>query len=169
MEATNSVQRRQYVCRGQVFASEHEMLLALLDEFRAAEAFGAESLRVWIGACRLPMLRGGLRTIVEREAWHARILGERLTELGGHCAAQTPEAIRETVLARLGAMDVHDLDKLQDVVGFLSGSSDPVGELRCAVLQIEDDQESRGLLLSLLDDEDATVRWLCETCVSLTR
>lgn len=164
-----TAENRTYTCRGQTFATEREMLLAMMDGFRAAEAFGAESLRVWVGACRIPVLRGGLRTIVEREAWHARALAQRLTEIGGTCQAEVPAAVRETALTRLAAADVGDIDKLRDVVGFLNGQSDPVGGLRQAALQVEEDQESRGLLMSMLDDEDATVRWFRETCASLTQ
>src|SRR5512139_1438917 len=97
---------RRYTCRGQTFATEREMLLAIMDEFRAAESFGVESLRVWLGACRIPMLRGGLRTIAEREAWHARVLAERIAEIGGKCEAEYPGPVRETALARLAATDV---------------------------------------------------------------
>lgn len=156
-------ERRTYTCRGQSFDNERDMLLALVDNFRAGEAFGAELLQAWVTVCQLPALRGGLRTVVEREVWHARVLAQRLQELGSPCQAQIAADVRQTTLQRLGAADVSDVDKLREIAGFVvTGPSDPVAELRQAALQIEEDQESRALLLTLLDDEDATVRWLRE-------
>ena len=156
-------EHKTYMCQGQSYDNERDMLVALLDNFRAGEAFGAELLQAWVTTCQLPALRGGLRTVVEREAWHARVLAQRLQELGSPCEAQIAADVRQTTLQRLGAADISDVDKLREIAGFVTGPSDPVAELRHAALQIEEDQESRGLLLTLLDDEDATVRWLRDT------
>ncbi|MFN8624422.1 MAG: hypothetical protein U0587_00305 [Candidatus Binatia bacterium] len=60
----------------------------------------------------------------------------------------------------MGAADISDVDKLREIAGLVTGPSDPVVELRNAAEQVEEDQETRTLLLTLLDDEDATVRWL---------
>jgi bacterioferritin (cytochrome b1) len=163
LEEKSMADPKTYVYNGQNYGSEREMLLALLENFRAGEVGGEKSLRAWCAACQIPALRGGLRTIVEREASHARVLAQRLQEIGGQCPAQVQETSRETTLP-----DVSDADKLRELLGYLSGSSDPVAELRRTVLQVEEDQESRALLLTMLDDEDATVRWLRETCRDLT-
>lgn len=155
-------ERKTYTCRGQSFDNERDMLIALVDNFRAGEALGAELLQAWVTVCQLPAVRGGLRTVVEREGWHARVLAQRLQELGSPCQAQITADVRQPTLQRLGSADVSDVDKLREIAGFVTGPSDPVAELRQAALQIEEDQESRALLLTLLDDEDATVRWLRE-------
>jgi hypothetical protein len=60
-----------------------ETLLKFLDGFRAAEALGEESHGSWIEVSDYPMLRGGLRTIAQRESMHARLLEQRIVELGG--------------------------------------------------------------------------------------
>ncbi len=154
---------RTYTCHGKCYDNERDMLIALLDNFRAGEAFGAELLQAWVRVCQLPSLRGGLRTVVERESWHARVLAQRLQELGSPGEAQIPAELRQTTLRRLGAADISDVDKLREIAGFVTGPSDPVAELRHAILQIEEDQESRAMLLTMLEDEEASVRWFRET------
>ena len=157
-----------FAYNGRTYASERKMLLPLLDGYRAAEALGAESLQTWIASCQLPCLRGGLRSICEREAYHARLLEQRLTEIGGECRAQIPEAERHRALAALGSREVSDLQKLQGVVQRLTGPRDGAAELRRAVEQIEEDLETKEMLLTILDDEAASARWLCGTCEILS-
>jgi len=149
-----------YICQGKTYHNERDMVVALLDNFRAGEAFGAELLQAWVSVCQLPALRGGLRTVVEREAWHARVLAQRLRELDSPCEAQFAPATRQATVQRMGAAEISDVDKLREIAAFVTEPSDPVCELRSAAEQIEEDQETRALLLTLLDDEDATVRWL---------
>jgi len=79
-----------YTYNGRTYSSEREMVVALLDSFRAAEAFGAESLQAWIACCQVPCLRGGLRTICHREAYHARLLEERRGLARDQRPAQAP-------------------------------------------------------------------------------
>ena len=151
---------KTYICQGKTYHSERDMVVALLDNFRAGEAFGAELLQAWLNVCQLPALRGGLRTVVEREAWHARVLAQRLQELDNPCQAQFAADTRQVTLQRMGSADISDVDKLREIAGLVTGPTDPVAELRYAAEQIEEDQETRALLSTLLDDEDATVRWL---------
>jgi hypothetical protein len=159
---------KTYAYNGRTYASEREMVRALLDGFRSAEAFGAESLQGWIACCQVPCLRGGLRTICHREAYHARLLEERLRELGGDCRAQIPDALRQEVLTAVASRELTDLQKLQGAVARVSGAGDVTADLRQAVDQIEDDQETKQILRTILDDEAATVRWLRETCEALS-
>ncbi len=151
---------KTYICQGKTYHNERDMVVALLDNFRAGEAFGAELLQAWVTVCQLPALRGGLRTVAEREAWHARVLAQRLQELDSPCQAQLGADMRHATLKRMGAAEISDVDKLRELAGFVTGPSDPVAELRYAAEQIEEDQETRALLLTLLDDEDASIRWL---------
>ncbi|MFN8624426.1 MAG: hypothetical protein U0587_00325 [Candidatus Binatia bacterium] len=151
---------RTYICQGKTYHNERDLVVALLDSFRAGETFGAEVLQAWLNVCQLPALRGGLRTVVEREAWHARVLAQRLQELDSPGQGQFAPETRQATLRRMGAATISDVDKLREIAGLVTGPSDPVAELRHAAEQIEEDQETRALLLTLLDDEDATVRWL---------
>src|SRR5206468_1791245 len=88
------------------------LVLRFLDALRAAEAAGAAVVDAWVAVCPLPSLRGGLRTIAEREAGHAALLEERLRELGGTCDAAVPDAMRAAAVARFGSSEVPDEEKL---------------------------------------------------------
>ncbi|MFQ5668541.1 MAG: hypothetical protein ACE5I7_19220 [Candidatus Binatia bacterium] len=159
---------KTYTYNGRAYSSERKMVLSVLDGFRAAEAFGAESLQVWIACCQVACLRGGLRTICHREAYHARLLEERLKELGGECRAQIPEPLRHEALTGLASREVTDVLKLQGVLARTAGIQDATAALRAAVDQIEEDQETKHILLTILDDEAASTRWLRETCTQLS-
>src|SRR5262245_56259450 len=68
-----------------------EKIVKFVDQFRAGEALGAEVFGVWAAATPDEVLRGGLRVVQLREAGHARLLKERLKELGGSPQFRYPE------------------------------------------------------------------------------
>src|SRR5438034_702660 len=88
------------------------LVIHFLDALRAAEEAAAEVVAAWIGVCAHEGLRGGLRTIAERESAHAELLAERLMELGARCTAVLPEHLRDAALGRFGSPAVSDEDKL---------------------------------------------------------
>ena len=153
---------RLYRVKERTFASEREMLLHFLDEFRAGETFGGVVLSLWLEVARDAALRGGLRVACEREAMHGRLLAARLAELGGRPQATLPEALREAARARLGARDVPDRDKLAEFLSRLPDAEAAVAPIREVIAQIEEDCETRALLEAIVADEIATVGWLHE-------
>ena len=136
------------------------LVLRFLDALRAAEAAGAAVVDAWVAVCPLPSLRGGLRTIAEREAGHAALLEERLRELGGTCDAAVPEAMRAAAVARFGSSEVPDEEKL----GLVLARYPEEGSVRrpiAHVLELLDpDLETRELLRLVAEGEGATVAWL---------
>ncbi|TMA95170.1 MAG: hypothetical protein E6J70_16930 [Deltaproteobacteria bacterium] len=136
------------------------LVLRFLDALRAAEAAGAAVVDAWVAVCPLPSLRGGLRTIAEREAGHAALLEERLRELGGTCDAAVPEAMRVAAVARFGSPEVSDEEKL----GLVLARYPEEGTVRrpiAHVLELLDpDLETRELLRLVAEGEGATVAWL---------
>jgi len=114
----------------------------------------------WVAVCPLPSLRGGLRTIAEREAGHAALLEERLRELGGTCDAAVPDAMRAAAVARFGSSEVPDEEKL----GLVLARYPEEGSVRrpiAHVLELLDpDLETRELLRLVAEGEGATVAWL---------
>ena len=136
------------------------LVLRFLDALRAAEAAGAAVVDAWVAVCPLPSLRGGLRTIAEREAGHAALLEERLRELGGTCDAAVPEAMRAAAVARFGSPEVSDEEKL----GLVLARYPEEGTVRrpiAHVLELLDpDLETRELLRLVAEGEGATVAWL---------
>ncbi|MCC7413962.1 MAG: hypothetical protein IT495_20270 [Gammaproteobacteria bacterium] len=146
--------------RGSPNPTEHDRIVHLLDEYRASEAFVAEYLGAWIAASSDPRIVGGLRLLREREAAHARVFEARLRELGAEPAAAVPAERRASTLARYGATDISDLDKLgtlavlfEDAEYFLQPVTDLIRAIRV-------DLHTRELLRTVLDDERASVAWL---------
>ena len=58
-------------------------------------------------------VKGGLRMIEQREAFHAQLLEARLKELGGSVQCSVPTEQREKEMAMYAAKDKTDAEKLQ--------------------------------------------------------
>ena len=71
------------------------MLLDFLNEYPCAEAFAAEYLGQWIDISGREYKKGGLRTIHQRETFHAKLLEACLQALGGNLQCMVPAARRE--------------------------------------------------------------------------
>jgi len=157
--STSEPPRKVYRVRDRTFASEREMLLHFLDEFRAGETFGGEVFGLWSAVASDPRVRGGIEVVREREAMHGRLLGARVTALGGQARASLPEKFQLAARARLASRDVSDAEKVADFVRRLPDVEGAVAPIRQVIRQIEDDLETRALLENVLEDEVATVRW----------
>lgn len=151
---------RTYRLGTRTFATERELVVHFLDEFRAAETFGGETFARWSATTGDPVLRGGLRVIAEREASHGRLLAGRLAELGARTEAVLPAALRDAALTRLAAREVPDLDKLGELTRRLPDIDAALGPIRDVITQLEEDAETRALLELLIDEEASTLRWL---------
>lgn len=148
-----------YRVRERTFATERDMVLHFLDEFRAGETFGGEVFALWYSVCRDPRIRGGLQVVREREAMHGKLLAARIAALGGHSQAALPEKFQTAARARLGSAEISDADKIADFVRRLPDAEAAVAPIRAVIAQIEQDCESRALLENVLEDELSTVRW----------
>ena len=153
--------QQRYSYAGKSHPTEREMVLHLLDEFRCGENFAAEYLNRWIEVSDQACVKGGLRVVQQRENYHAQLLEARLRELGGTPQCTVPTERREKELA-FYASKAKDADKLgsimarikdQDITAVLKPLTD-------AIEQIEEDQQSKELLRSLIDDEMSSGKWL---------
>ena len=136
------------------------LVLRFLDSLRAAEAAGAAVVDAWVAVCPLPSLRGGLRTIAEREAGHAALLEERLRELGGTCDAVVPDAMRGAAVGRFGSPAVADEEKLALVLARYPEETTVRRPIVHVLDQLDPDLETRELLRLVAEGEGATVAWL---------
>jgi len=84
------------------------VILEGLNVFRALESFGATLYAVWAASEPDPRLRAGHLIIAEREAYHARLLTDRIRALGG----EPGPACVDGVLAQ-------QLAELKDLQGFV--------------------------------------------------
>jgi hypothetical protein len=108
----------------------------------------------------LPGLRGGLDTIAEREATHAALLQERLTELGGAMrVAVDPIAVADAI-ERFGAPAESDERKLVAVAGRYPDDAVATTPVTRVLDALEDDAETQEMLRLIAAGEAATFAWL---------
>ena len=60
-----------------------------------------------------------------------------------------------------------DAQKLLSISSRLSDPAAALKPLTDAIAQIQEDQQSKELLRSLIDDEMSSIKWLMETCSTL--
>lgn len=159
--------QRSYRYNGQSHATEREMIMHLLDEFRCAENFAAEYLCKWIEASDQECVKGGLRVVQQREAYHAQILEARLRELGGIPQCTVPQERRDKEMLFYSSTQTKDAEKLLSIASRLSDPAAVLKPLTDAIGQIQEDQQSKELLRSLIDDEMSSIKWLMEACRTL--
>ena len=68
--------------QGKANPSERDRIVHLLQMYRSTEHFNAEYLPLWAAASPHQGMKGGLRIVQAREGVHARLMKERLRELG---------------------------------------------------------------------------------------
>jgi hypothetical protein len=153
---------QHYTYKDQQFDNEQAMVLYLLDEYRCIEGFAAQYLRAWKDVAREDCVRGGLRTVCGREQLHADLLEVRLRELGGTPQYEVPEA-RLTDLDYYGSTERSDMEKLGAMASRLLDPDKILAFLTHAIEQIEQDEDTRELLVTIRDDERATIQWVLES------
>ena len=157
----------QYMYNDKPVGSEREMIMQLLDEFRCRENFAAEYLNRWIDVSDQECARGGLRVVQQREAYHARILEDRLRELGGIPQCSVSAERREQDLAFYASTEKTDAEKLLTVASRITDPAQTLKYITSVIDQIQEDQQSKELLRSLVQDEMSSITWLKEACALL--
>ncbi len=148
-------------------AASTEETIKFLDQFRAGEALGEASLGAWCEVSTTPCLKGGLRTIQTREGSHARLLEQRIKELGGSPSFELPDAIYNAAME--GAADTSKTDA-EKVLGFVSQFPDcdaALQPIHAMADRLDHDQETQSLLRTIVQDERSTLEWLNEACALL--
>ena len=168
-ELQNGAGPQGYMYNGTCYETEKEMVMALLDEFRCGENFAAEYLNRWVDVSDQECVKGGLRVVQQREAYHADILEARLRELGGGPQCTVPAERREKELPYFADANTTDLEKLQSIAARLNDPAAVLKPLTDAIAQIQDDQHSKELLGSLVDDEMSSIKWLLGACETLSK
>jgi hypothetical protein len=152
----------KYTVNGKTFASEREMIMHLLDEYRCAENFASEYLKCWNEVSDQDCVKGGLRVIQQREAYHAQLLEARLRELGGAPQCTVSPQQREKEMGVYAAKDKTDAEKLQYVASQITDLPKALSFITDVIDQIKDDQQTKELLRSLVQDEYSSANWLLE-------
>lgn len=144
-----------------------EEIVRFLDQFRAGEALGEASLGAWIQASDLGCVKGGLRTVQQREGFHARLLEQRIKELGGECRAEIPQAIEEGTMQGAADPDKGDAAKVLEFVQRFPDIDRALAPLFEMADRLDDDPETQALLRTIAQDERSTLEWFHEACRQL--
>lgn len=159
---------QQYTCNGEAHANEREMIMHCLDEFRCAENFASEYLNCWIQVSDQECVKGGLRAVQQRETYHAQLLEARLRELGGIPQCTVAAERREQDMGFYASPQKKDVEKLQKVAALIQDPDPLLKPITDVIDQIQEDQQSKELLRSLIDDERSSFKWLQEACATMS-
>ncbi len=153
-----------YVFGGKSYDSEREMLVAFLDEYRCAENYAAEYFNCWSEVSDQACVKGGLLAIQQRESFHAQLLEARLRELGGSPQCSVPTEQREKDMALYASTDKNDAEKLEHVTSQFPDLAKALTFITDVIDQIQEDEQSKEILRSMVQDEMSSGQWLQEAC-----
>jgi len=152
---------------GRTYKSEREAIIGLIDLLRAEEGAAGEAIAGWVKVCQNPALRGGLGMIAERESFHGRLFGRRMTDLGAEWRATIAPERGAEYQACLADPKVADTVKLARLVGTIGDTETIIAPVRDFAERITEDLETREALRLYCEDEISSGRWLCEACARL--
>jgi hypothetical protein len=148
-------------------AASTEDTIKFLDQFRAGEALGEASLGAWSEVSTTPCLKGGLRTVQMREGSHARLLEQRIKELGGSPSFELPDAVYNTAMEGSADTVKSDAEKVQGFVSQFPDCDAALAPIYAMADRLDHDQETQSLLRTIAQDERSTLEWLNEACAML--
>ena len=150
-------------------AASREEVIGFLDQFRAGEALGEASLGAWIEVSDTACLKGGLRTVQMREGMHARLLEQRIKELGGSPEAEVPEAVYNAAMERTASTEKSDAEKLADFMAQFPDIDKALEPIYKLADRLDHDQETQSLLRTIAQDERSTLEFISDACAQLNR
>ena len=112
-------------------------------------------------------MKGGLRTVAQREGFHARLLEARIKELGGTCTAEVPEAVHEAAMKSSADPKKGDAKKILDFVQQFPDCDAALAPIFEMADRLDHDPETQSLLRTIAQDERSTLEWFHEACQQL--
>jgi hypothetical protein len=152
---------------GKEFASEREAVIGLMDSVQVAEACAGVALANWIETCKIPELRGGLRIIAEREAFHGRVFQQRIRDLGAECKSELDPFSAGTE-AVINDPKLSDLEKLTELVERQGDPAILLAPILTLADSLVEDVESAEALKLYHADEVSSGTWFRTMCAKLT-
>jgi len=146
--------------KGKANPSEREKIMHLLDQYSCTEGFVAEYLPRWIEVSPSEAVKGGLRTVQSREAAHARLMKARLQELGGARQYNIPAERREKEIPFFASPEKKDVEKLHALATLFGDADEFLRPVTDLIEEIQEDQQSKELLRTIIEDEKASIGWL---------
>ena len=141
-----------------------EALVSFLDQFRAGEALGEASLGAWIEVSNTACVKGGLRTVQQREGMHARLLEARLKELGAAPTFEVPEAIYDQTMKSAGDCEKSDPEKIAEFVKQFPDVDAAIQPILDIADKLDADPETQFMLRTIAQDERSTLEFLHDAC-----
>jgi hypothetical protein len=151
---------------GRTYKSERAAVVSFLDKVRAGEANGGEAFAAWAEVCKTDCIRTGIRIIAEREAYHSRVFGQRLSELGGEQRAMSTEDGRK-FCAYLGNPSIPDTEKLLRFTSRVGKPEDAIKPICEFAELLKEDLSTKEALRLFAEDELSTAKWLWDSCAAL--
>jgi hypothetical protein len=151
---------------GREFPSEREAVISLMDTIQVGEACAGVAFVHWIETCKIPELRGGLKIIAEREAFHGRVFQQRLRDLGVECKTE-PDPFSLANQALVTDPGLSDLEKLTELVKRNGDGEGLLGPMLDLVDSLVEDGESREALKLYFADEISSGMWFRGICQKL--
>jgi len=145
--------------QGKENPTERDRIVHLLQVYRSTENFNAHYLPLWADASSDEGMKGGLRIVQAREGVHARLMRERLRELGETTFVEVSEERRIRDTAYFASTERSDVEKLERLVHLLEDTDAFFKPIIDLIADIKEDARTRELLRTILDDEYATVKW----------
>lgn len=139
--------------------SERDRIVHLLQAYRSTENFNAHYLPKWAQASTHEGMKGGLRMIQAREGVHARLMRERLRELGETTFIEVSQERYDRDVPFFASPERSDLDKLAFLGHVFEDVDDFFKPITDLIEATKEDLQTREMLRTILDDEYATVKW----------
>ena len=142
----------------------HDELVLFLDQFRAGEALGEASLGAWIEVSDVACVKGGLRTVQQREGMHARLLEARMKELGATPTFEIPQALYDVTMKGAGDAEKSDPEKIADFVKQFPDIDAAIQPILDNADKLDHDPETQFMLRTIAQDERSTLEFLHDAC-----
>jgi hypothetical protein len=148
---------------GRSYRSERDAIISFIDKVREAETRAGEYLDKWVAVCKTECVRGGLKMVAEREAYHGRVFERRLLELGGQKRAETSEDTRKYA-EYLSDPNISDGEKLLRSTSRTADPMEATQPIRDFADLLTEDQETKEMLNLFAQDELSSATWLRAAC-----
>jgi hypothetical protein len=142
---------------GKTYACERDAIVAYIQRVRNGEAAGAAALANWAGVCKTDCMRSGLRTIAEREAYHVRVMDQKLKDLGAQCERSGDPELDQFV-AMQSDPNIGDLDKLRRIVSSFGNPDEIIKPIHDFVNLIREDLDAKEMLALWAEDEYSSLK-----------
>jgi len=143
---------------GKTYHSERAAVMSFLEAVSAAETNGGETVRAWLEVCTTDCIRGGLKMVAEREAYHGRAFTQRLAELGGTMADRMTDEFRKN-LDYLRDTKISDLAKLKRGAERFPNPEETIRPIFEFARSLKEDQQTREMVQLFAEDELSTLKW----------